>query len=88
MAGAFRGFGVPQSTIAHEALMDDLAEQIGMDRLEFRLLNAIRAGQADRHWPGAEGERGPRRSAWSGCGRRGSAALSSVAGYNASPACA
>jgi CO/xanthine dehydrogenase Mo-binding subunit len=46
IAGAFRGFGVPQSTIVHEALMDDLAEQIGMDRLEFRLLNAIRTGQS------------------------------------------
>jgi CO/xanthine dehydrogenase Mo-binding subunit len=46
IAGAFRGFGVPQSTIVHEALLDDLAEQIGMDRLEFRLLNAIRTGQS------------------------------------------
>jgi aldehyde oxidoreductase len=43
-AGAFRGFGVPQAAIAHEALMDDLADQIGMDRLEFRHLNALRAG--------------------------------------------
>ena len=25
-AGAFRGFGVPQAAIAHEALMDELAE--------------------------------------------------------------
>jgi CO/xanthine dehydrogenase Mo-binding subunit/aerobic-type carbon monoxide dehydrogenase small subunit (CoxS/CutS family) len=46
VAGAFRGFGVPQSTIVHEALMDDLAERIAMDRLEIRLLNALRAGQA------------------------------------------
>jgi aldehyde oxidoreductase len=46
IAGAFRGFGVPQSTIVHESLLDDLAEQIGMDRLEFRLLNAIRTGQS------------------------------------------
>ena len=43
-AGAFRGFGVPQVAVAHEALMDDLAEAIGMDRLEFRHLNALRAG--------------------------------------------
>jgi CO/xanthine dehydrogenase Mo-binding subunit len=46
IAGAFRGFGVPQSTIVHEALLDDLAEQTGIDRLELRLRNAIRAGQA------------------------------------------
>jgi aldehyde oxidoreductase len=43
-AGAFRGFGVPQAAIAHEALMDDLAGQLGLDPLEFRHLNAIRAG--------------------------------------------
>jgi CO/xanthine dehydrogenase Mo-binding subunit/aerobic-type carbon monoxide dehydrogenase small subunit (CoxS/CutS family) len=43
-AGAFRGFGVPQASIAHEALMDDLAAQLGHDALEFRLANALRAG--------------------------------------------
>jgi len=43
-AGAFRGFGVPQASIAHEALMDDLAAQLGTDPLEFRLANALRAG--------------------------------------------
>ncbi|MEM6665280.1 MAG: molybdopterin cofactor-binding domain-containing protein [Pseudomonadota bacterium] len=42
--GAFRGFGVPQAAIAHETLMDDLAEQLGMDRWAIRHLNAIRAG--------------------------------------------
>ena len=31
-AGAFRGFGVPQAAIAGEALMDDLAEALGLDR--------------------------------------------------------
>ena len=40
-AGAFRGFGVPQSTIAQEQLYDDLAERAGVDRLEFRILNAL-----------------------------------------------
>ncbi len=43
-AGAFRGFGVPQAAIAHEALMDMLADRLGMDRLEFRLANALRPG--------------------------------------------
>ena len=43
-AGAFRGFGVPQAAIVHEALMDDLAERLGLDRLEFRRINALRAG--------------------------------------------
>ena len=44
IAGAFRGFGVPQACIATEALMDALAEKAGIDRLEFRHRNAIRVG--------------------------------------------
>ncbi|GLQ06631.1 molybdopterin-dependent oxidoreductase [Sneathiella chinensis] len=44
-AGAFRGFGVPQAAIAHECMMDDLAEQLTLDRLEIRLRNALRPGQ-------------------------------------------
>jgi CO/xanthine dehydrogenase Mo-binding subunit len=40
-AGAFRGFGVPQGTIAQEQLYDTLAEKAGMDKLEFRWLNAL-----------------------------------------------
>lgn len=43
-SGAFRGFGVPQAAIAHETLMDDLAAKLGIDRLEMRYINAIRAG--------------------------------------------
>ena len=43
-AGAFRGFGVPQSTIALECLLDELADAVGMDRLEFRHHNALVAG--------------------------------------------
>jgi len=43
-AGAFRGFGVPQAAIAHEALMDELAAALGLDALEFRHKNALRAG--------------------------------------------
>lgn len=44
IAGAFRGFGVPQAAIAHEALMDGLADKLGMDRLEFRILNSLMPG--------------------------------------------
>ncbi len=40
-AGAFRGFGVPQTAIAQEQVYDQLADKIGMDRLEFRILNAL-----------------------------------------------
>lgn len=45
-AGAFRGFGIPQAALLHESLMDRMAEETGMDPLEFRLRNAIRKGQA------------------------------------------
>jgi CO/xanthine dehydrogenase Mo-binding subunit/aerobic-type carbon monoxide dehydrogenase small subunit (CoxS/CutS family) len=45
ISGAFRGFGVPQAHTVTEALLDELAENVGMDKLEFRLKNAIRAGQ-------------------------------------------
>ena len=43
-AGAFRGFGVPQAAIAHEALLDDLAERLGLDRWHIRRINAIGNG--------------------------------------------
>jgi aldehyde oxidoreductase len=44
-AGAFRGFGVPQAAIAQEQIYDELADRLGIDRLEFRILNALRANQ-------------------------------------------
>ena len=40
-AGAFRGFGVPQMAIAQEQLYDDLAITLGIDPLEFRIMNAL-----------------------------------------------
>lgn len=44
IAGAFRGFGVPQSTLLGEALIDAFAARIGTDPLELRHANALRAG--------------------------------------------
>ena len=44
IAGAFRGFGVPQSTLLNERLVDEIAERLGEDPLEFRHRNALRAG--------------------------------------------
>ena len=41
---AFRGYGSPQAEFASEVLMDELAEKIGMDPLEFRYLNVYREG--------------------------------------------
>ena len=44
VGGAFRGFGVPQSTIVVEALLDELAIGLGVDPLELRHAHALRAG--------------------------------------------
>jgi CO/xanthine dehydrogenase Mo-binding subunit len=44
--GAFRGFGVPQSTLLAETLIDELADQLGKDPLQLRLHNAMRAGDS------------------------------------------
>jgi len=41
IAGAFRGFGIPQIMWAIDSQMDILAEGIGMDPVEFRLKNAL-----------------------------------------------
>jgi CO/xanthine dehydrogenase Mo-binding subunit len=43
-SGAFRGFGVPQAAIATEALVDDLAEALRLDRWVIRRRNAIAKG--------------------------------------------
>lgn len=41
---AWRAFGAPQSEFASEVLIDELAEKIGMDPLEFRYKNVYREG--------------------------------------------
>jgi len=44
IAGAFRGFGIPQFMWAMDSQMDILAKEIGMDPVEFRLKNALEEG--------------------------------------------
>lgn len=39
--GAMRGFGTPQVAVAHESQMDQLAEKLGLDRLEIRRRNVL-----------------------------------------------
>lgn len=46
VSGAFRGFGVPQAAVWQETLYDELAAKVGLDPLEFRILNALRDGDA------------------------------------------
>ena len=41
---AYRGFGAPQALFMAESQMNKLAEKLGMDPVEFRLLNALRDG--------------------------------------------
>ena len=42
--GAFRGFGAPQGNFIAESQMNKLAEALGLDPVEFRLRNLVRAG--------------------------------------------
>ena len=42
--GAMRGFGSVQAAFAHEAQMDKLAAELGMDPVELRCLNAMELG--------------------------------------------
>jgi xanthine dehydrogenase D subunit len=42
--GAMRGFGCVQAAFAYEALMDELADTVGIDRIAVRQLNGMREG--------------------------------------------
>jgi CO/xanthine dehydrogenase Mo-binding subunit len=43
-AGAFRGFGSPQASFAHEGIIDLLAEKLSLNPFELRRRNLLRAG--------------------------------------------
>ncbi len=42
--GAMRGFGIAQATWASDAQMDIMARELGIDPLEFRLINCLKDG--------------------------------------------
>jgi putative selenate reductase molybdopterin-binding subunit len=44
-AGAYRGYGVPQGYWPLDRHIEKIARSLGMDPLEFRLKNALRAGE-------------------------------------------
>jgi len=44
IAGAFRGFGIPQMTWAIESHLDVMAVRLGLDPVELRLKNAVEEG--------------------------------------------
>jgi CO/xanthine dehydrogenase Mo-binding subunit/aerobic-type carbon monoxide dehydrogenase small subunit (CoxS/CutS family) len=43
-AGAFRGYGLPQTLIAVESAIDELAKQLGIDAFEMRRRNVVKPG--------------------------------------------
>jgi CO/xanthine dehydrogenase Mo-binding subunit/aerobic-type carbon monoxide dehydrogenase small subunit (CoxS/CutS family) len=43
-AGAFRGYGLPQTVIAVEAAIDELAKQLGISPYDMRRRNTVRPG--------------------------------------------
>jgi CO/xanthine dehydrogenase Mo-binding subunit len=45
VGGAYRGYGATQGYFALETAMDEAAERLGLDPIEFRLRNAIRTGE-------------------------------------------
>ncbi|OYT38273.1 MAG: carbon monoxide dehydrogenase [Desulfurococcales archaeon ex4484_58] len=47
-SGAMRGFGNPQVTWAVETIIDELAEKLGVDPIDFRLKNYV--GRGDVFW--------------------------------------
>jgi putative selenate reductase molybdopterin-binding subunit len=44
-SGAYRGYGVPQGFWAVERHMDKICRKLGIDPLEFRIKNTLRAGE-------------------------------------------
>ena len=44
-AGAFRGYGLPQTQFAVESAMDEVARMIGLDGIEFRRRNVVKQGE-------------------------------------------
>jgi xanthine dehydrogenase molybdenum-binding subunit len=46
-SGAMRGYGIPQITFALESHVDDIASELGLDKIEMRKLNAMKLGFVD-----------------------------------------
>src|SRR4030095_13017655 len=52
-AGAFRGYGLPQTLIAVEAAIDALAKQLGITPFEMRRRNIVKPGDPMLSPPGS-----------------------------------
>jgi putative selenate reductase molybdopterin-binding subunit len=53
-AGAFRGYGLPQTQFAVEAAIDEVARGLGINPFEFRRRNAVKLGDPMVAPPGGE----------------------------------
>ena len=53
-AGAFRGYGLPQTLIAVEAAIDELAKQLGISPFEMRRRNVVKPGDPMLSPPASE----------------------------------
>jgi putative selenate reductase molybdopterin-binding subunit len=53
-SGAFRGYGLPQTLLAVEAAIDELAKGLGISPYEFRRRNMVRSGDPMLSPPGSE----------------------------------
>ena len=51
-AAAYRAPGGTNAAFAAETVIDELAEKLGIDPLEFRLRNAVAGGRPPARWPG------------------------------------
>lgn len=51
ISGAFRGYGTPQGAFALESQMDEVADALRIDPVEFRLKTTVRQGDIDRVSP-------------------------------------
>ena len=47
IAGAYRGYGVPQFAWAYESQMDEIAKRLGIDPVELRLKNVLHEGDVN-----------------------------------------
>ena len=46
-AGAMRGYGIPQACFAAEAMMDEIAQELGLDPIQVRRVNMMQPGFTD-----------------------------------------
>lgn len=46
-SGSMRGFGIPQAAFAIESLMDEAAERVGVDPIDFRSSHVLKVGDKD-----------------------------------------